>query len=601
MAGEAKAQAVVKLRTYADDFARAQAATGGNVETVTQKPPITEEPPKSVKPEKVPATQSITPPRKLSSSPVPAPIEPLTQTVPENPPFHFVHDSAPAETTTAPDSKVLSNTMSAEAVSEIASISQNLNADLNKESILSTNDDIFDIHHADTGPGDGNIITDTKRRKAGLFRSIIISIQNWFQETKTNLAKQREPEHTVEAPQRRLETIQKAAQASALAPEDDHSSVTSRIATKAPAEEEVVSPVINEAPEEAPRWTHEIGEEETAEPIIESPATPETESASMSTPVATATVPEEATSEPAIPDTEPSAPLGPDTPPIESSDQNESGVEATVIPETVPVQPSEEPITTTTTDPTPEEITPTPVPTRLYRPSEDTPSGFRLLPIVLVSMVAIVLGVGVAFWLFGQKEEVAAPVFTIPSDVRVEEQLAVSLPNERESFLVALISAANNTNGVIQLYPATAVGETVRPASASESLAVLSPRAPGGFIRNIEQITYGVVEGTEPFIVLSVQSFDTALSGMLAWEPAISADLSPWFGSVVTNSFDPNARTVDQVREAFFTDTIISNRDVRVLVDETRSERIIYSFIDRNTILITTSRATFDTVLPLIQ
>jgi Flp pilus assembly secretin CpaC len=129
----------------------------------------------------------------------------------------------------------------------------------------------------------------------------------------------------------------------------------------------------------------------------------------------------------------------------------------------------------------------------------------------------------------------------------------------------------------------------------------LELRAPGSFTRSVQEITFGGYNGTDPFILMKVTDFDTAFGGMLAWEPAMSTDLSPLFGIPVTESFDPYARTDTQIRSAFFRDTVIANKSVRVLVDAQDTERLMYAFVQPNIILITTNQATFSAIAPLVS
>jgi len=129
----------------------------------------------------------------------------------------------------------------------------------------------------------------------------------------------------------------------------------------------------------------------------------------------------------------------------------------------------------------------------------------------------------------------------------------------------------------------------------------LALRAPGSFTRAVSEMTFGSVGGTDPFILMRVGNFDTAFAGMLAWEQYMSTDLAPLFGSIVSESYDPYARTDSQIRSAFFRDTIITNKSARILVDANNTERILYSFVRPNLILITTNSETFNTLLPLVS
>jgi len=100
---------------------------------------------------------------------------------------------------------------------------------------------------------------------------------------------------------------------------------------------------------------------------------------------------------------------------------------------------------------------------------------------------------------------------------------------------------------------------------------------------------------------MKVTNFDTAFGGILQWEADLSEDLAPLFGIPVTESYDPYARTATQIRPAFFRDTIIANKSARLLVDAQDDERLLYSFINPNLILITTNADTFNAILPLVS
>ena len=81
---------------------------------------------------------------------------------------------------------------------------------------------------------------------------------------------------------------------------------------------------------------------------------------------------------------------------------------------------------------------------------------------------------------------------------------------------------------------------------------------------------------------------------MLAWELHMNEDLSPLFGEVL----EKTTSTSTPLREPFvFEDSIIKNKEVRVLKDTKGTIRLLYSFIDRETLVITTNESTFSEVL----
>jgi hypothetical protein len=101
--------------------------------------------------------------------------------------------------------------------------------------------------------------------------------------------------------------------------------------------------------------------------------------------------------------------------------------------------------------------------------------------------------------------------------------------------------------------------------------------------------------------VLKVTSFEAAFGGLLSWESSISADLSPFFGAPVTGTFDPTDRSTTQIRAPYFKDTVIANLDARILTDETQKERLVYAFLDRNTVILTVNKSALEAVINAVK
>jgi len=76
------------------------------------------------------------------------------------------------------------------------------------------------------------------------------------------------------------------------------------------------------------------------------------------------------------------------------------------------------------------------------------------------------------------------------------------------------------------------------------------------------------------FVVIKVNDFGGAFAAMLDWEKTMETDLS--FLNTATST------------EVFvWKDLIIKNKDTRGLVNEKNKSKIAYTFLDKNTILIT--------------
>ncbi len=79
-----------------------------------------------------------------------------------------------------------------------------------------------------------------------------------------------------------------------------------------------------------------------------------------------------------------------------------------------------------------------------------------------------------------------------------------------------------------------------------------------------------------PFILLTTQSFEHAFANMLEWERNAENELKPLFS---TNGSGSSKRTVE--------DIVVKNIDARAIRDDARNLKLLYAFLDKNTILIT--------------
>jgi hypothetical protein len=131
-------------------------------------------------------------------------------------------------------------------------------------------------------------------------------------------------------------------------------------------------------------------------------------------------------------------------------------------------------------------------------------------------------------------------------------------------------TVGTSTNLVATTNPAT----STEPATTTENLNESTP-ATDNYLN-------------EPFIFIKISEFDIVFDGMIWWEAKIAEDLSSLTKVSTPNLMAPN-RT--------FQDVIIRNKDTRVLKDSLGNTVLIYSFLDPQSLLITTNEATFSEVL----
>ncbi len=456
-----------------------------------------------------------------------------------------------------------------------------------KESLLSEKDDPFEVNPQQGG----SIIRDTKRKRFRLFPAMAEAAAQWVDDQKKAYDTFRHPHHAVTKAEARKEVIEEAVKHGAQAPKEDFEEIAERMRGKKRTVTTSALTFKKKAEVKEPTWTYL--EEENRQQSAEIPVSDTGAAARpMHAPDEPLPVVPQAQTEPEMPVSE--APIEPEVLERAEPTADETGGPAEAE-YTTP-----EPATVDIPVPEPEVHSPAAA-ARTYAMPQAIPRhlGLAFLGVVVL---ASALGIGASYYFFVLKDapQQIAVVYTIPSLITVPDQQPVTL-QEHSLLLADMQQLIQNAPGALQIYPTIENEDGVQPAPASDILQKLAFQAPGSFTRSIREIVFGASSRTAPFMVLHTATFDTAFAGMLAWEKTMSADLAPLFGEPVVETFDPSARTATQVREAFFKDTIASNRNVRLLLDEKGDDRIIYTFVDQNTILITTTRESLEELLPLIR
>lgn len=219
----------------------------------------------------------------------------------------------------------------------------------------------------------------------------------------------------------------------------------------------------------------------------------------------------------------------------------------------------------------------------------------RSLIIATIVIVGGGLGVLTAILVMQNKEdaqtEVSTAPLSTPTFLTTNEQTAFTIGKNRREVYTALRGLGENSSITLeQFYPTVIThGQTV-PASSEEIMRVLAWNAPGTFTRGLgKYMMFGVVNGTidAPFIIVQSTNFDVAFAGMLSWERNMSDDLAPLFGESLPN--------------VGFTDALTSNRSIRILKEADGKERIVYGFVNKNLIVITTSTEALAKIIERIK
>lgn len=93
-----------------------------------------------------------------------------------------------------------------------------------------------------------------------------------------------------------------------------------------------------------------------------------------------------------------------------------------------------------------------------------------------------------------------------------------------------------------------------------------------------------------PFLILEIDSFENAYANMLSWEKMIFLDLR-----------DLITKDGGDTTNVNFQDQIISDKDARVMRKNNGEIALIYSFLNKNTLLFTNNKDIFGDILAIIN
>ena len=104
-----------------------------------------------------------------------------------------------------------------------------------------------------------------------------------------------------------------------------------------------------------------------------------------------------------------------------------------------------------------------------------------------------------------------------------------------------------------------------------------------------------VLNVNQPFLVFKTNYYQNTYAGMLSWENTLMEDI----GSIFTPpEVAVVAETSDQVlgRNKNFEDIVVKNRDTRALRNQDGKIIFLYSFPDKNTLVLTTNADTLEKI-----
>lgn len=148
--------------------------------------------------------------------------------------------------------------------------------------------------------------------------------------------------------------------------------------------------------------------------------------------------------------------------------------------------------------------------------------------------------------------------------------------------LAATLGSFTLIQMTLRPYDAASGQYFTRYATLQDIVNTMKPRIPKQLATILYQEYMFAVHTTEentPVIFLVADSYDTAFAGMLAWEPTLAQDITPFFPS--------RGATALNAGSAKFEDMAVDNIDARVLRAPNKKVRVLYAVLEKNVIVIT--------------
>jgi len=245
-------------------------------------------------------------------------------------------------------------------------------------------------------------------------------------------------------------------------------------------------------------------------------------------------------------------------------------------------------------------------------------SGGKNFLLLLISIVIIAAAIGGVYYVYLQSP-LALPVAKEPDSkasslIKTDFQKSVSVGNIKKSELSQkiqenLFDGNIGTDQVSELTLNKTSEGIETPITGSEFFDIFDVTAPDILKRSITDRwmlgTYDIGSEKLPFIIFTTDFFQNTFAGMLKWESSIPDELA-----ILLNYKDkarPESVTGTTTLSSFFTilgrfeDKVVSNRDVREFISENGELLVLYSFIDKDTLVITTSETSLRNIIERIE
>ncbi len=222
-------------------------------------------------------------------------------------------------------------------------------------------------------------------------------------------------------------------------------------------------------------------------------------------------------------------------------------------------------------------------------PKEQARSETRNKVFLFIGIILALIGIiGVAIvysYVMSNKQVVTVQKALTPIAYSQEDNLPVMSATRAQLVATIQKETADFKLPVNSVLYVNTTNASSTPQDIGALLPLLVPHIPNSLVRAFNpEYMLGVYSNdiNAPFIILTTSDYATSYSGMLKWEATMPQDLGDVFG-IRTNL----ATTTT------FTDEALNNYDLRIVTGLNGKTVLLYSFLDKNTLLITTNENVF--------
>jgi len=225
-----------------------------------------------------------------------------------------------------------------------------------------------------------------------------------------------------------------------------------------------------------------------------------------------------------------------------------------------------------------------------------TPTNWITSIITMVVIMLVIISVGIFGYTIIKKKNSQAnkqtSIQNLPAPfVTPNEQKIITLfkeDKEQNKNIIAEMTYINAPIGNLTNFIFTDESKTILTSEQLfKSIDIKTPLGLSSFLTDGFMFGIYSLERNEPFVILKVRSYENIFALMLKWESTMRDNLNIIFPS-------DNASTSTG---SIFQDIMIKNHDTRILYNQNGQTDILYTFLDKETIIITSSVETFEEIL----